>query len=59
MKPSAIEGKLLNLDQSNISQMIESVDECRDFYMHDQLMPNSNYQMKSYHLGGVSLLSQF
>lgn len=53
------EAKYIILNQSNISQMMESVEECEDFRMSKQLHPASIDPMKNYHMGGSSILNQF
>lgn len=52
------DAKSINLDQSNISQMMESQD-CNDFYLDKPLLQASADNHKSYHLGGPSILNQF
>jgi len=59
LKPEGTEGKFINLDQSHISQIMESVEGWSDFYMSRPLLSVSNDQMKSYHMGGPSILNQF
>lgn len=60
MKQDVNDRKFINLDQSNISQMIESVEEYGDYYLQKQLLPRHNDPMKSFNMGGPSLImSQF
>mmetsp|Transcript_23068 Transcript_23068/g.25613 ORF Transcript_23068/g.25613 Transcript_23068/m.25613 type:complete len:377 (+) Transcript_23068:684-1814(+) len=59
LKPEGGEGKYLNLDPPNISQMIESAEGIGDFYMNRPLLSVTNDNMKSYHMGGPSILNQF
>jgi len=58
LKPEVHE-KFINLEQSNISQIMESVEGCGDFYLNKPLLSISNEQMKSYQMGGTSILNQF
>ena len=59
LKPEDNEAKYLNLDQSNISNIMESAEGWADFGMNKQLLSGPNDQMKSYHMGGPSILNQF
>lgn len=52
------DAKSINLDQSNISQMMESQD-CADFYIDKPLLQASAENHKNYPIGGTSLLNQF
>lgn len=52
--------KFMNLDQSSISQIIDSDEEYGGYYLQKQLLPTRNDPMKSFNMGGPSLImSQF
>lgn len=59
LKPDTNGGKFLNLEQSNISNIMESAEGCGDFDMSKPLLSITNEQAKNYQMGGTSILNQF
>ena len=51
-----VDQKYCDLGHSNISQMIESVEGCGDFYLHKPLILNNNDPIKGFNMGGHSLI---
>jgi len=58
LKPE-VQSKFMNLEQSNISQIMESAEGCGDFDMSKPLLSITNEQAKNYQMGGTSILNQF
>jgi len=59
LKPDISEMKYIHLEQSNNMQMMDSVEGCGEFDMSKPLLSVTNDNMKSYHMGGASILNQF
>lgn len=59
LKPEVQSGKYINLEQSNISHMMESAEGCGDFDMSKPLLSITNEQVRNYQMGGTSILNQF
>ncbi len=59
LKPEGQSGKYINLEQSNISHMMESAEVCGDFDMSKPLLSITNEQARNYQMGGNSILNQF
>ena len=59
LKPDISEMKYIHLEQSNNMQMMDSVEGCGEFDMSKPLLSVTNDNMKSYNMGGASILNQF
>lgn len=51
MKEEPMGAKFCNVSQSNISQIMESVDDCGDFCFHKQMLPGQNDPLKHFNIG--------